>query len=288
VDLDGDGRVDILSGSYSRSGGDMAGLFQVLWGGGRGSFRAPSALDGSDGEPLIIAASKDEVTDKICTRPTAVDLDGDGKLDIVSGNFTGTFALFRGEGKGRFDPKHTWLMAEGERLRVDAHSDPFFVDWDGDGDLDLISGSAQGGVFLFSNQGTRKRPEFGKRIELVPAAGYGDGSVRMGDDWVQGPQTATRVWVDDIDGDGRLDLLIGDTVTICHPAKGLDEATARKKLDEWTTQMQAMMKELQEQGAEASEASQQRIQDAYDKAWKEREKIVREDRTGFVWVMYQK
>ena len=53
---------------------------------------------------------QDPDIDRICTRPTAVDLDGDGKLDIVSGNFRGTFHFFAGQGKGKFAPKSTLLM----------------------------------------------------------------------------------------------------------------------------------------------------------------------------------
>jgi hypothetical protein len=40
VDLDRDGRRDILSGSYSRMQNDMAGLFQVLYGNEDGTFTA--------------------------------------------------------------------------------------------------------------------------------------------------------------------------------------------------------------------------------------------------------
>ena len=112
MDLNGDGNIDILSGSYSRMDEDMAGLFQVLWGADAGTFKKAEVLKGTDGEPLLlqrtkprkiwgftISKDKGNSTDKICTRPTAVDLDGDGKLDIVSGNFAGSFAVFAGEGK---------------------------------------------------------------------------------------------------------------------------------------------------------------------------------------------
>ena len=42
------------------------------------------------------------MTENICTRPFAVDWDGDGHLDLVVGNFAGTFYWFKGEGKGKF------------------------------------------------------------------------------------------------------------------------------------------------------------------------------------------
>jgi hypothetical protein len=288
VEINGDGHLDILSGSYSRMERSMAGLFQVLYGSEDG-FSAPAVLTGSDGEPLIIEADDEHMTDKICTRPTAVDLDGDGHLDIVSGNFTGTFVAFDGRGEGRFSPKHRMLLgADGRELSVPMHSDPFFVDWDGDGDLDLLSGSAQGGLFLFENQGDRTDPSFAVSVEIVKPNGHGysaSGEVVFGDAHIHGPQGATRVWVDDVDGDGKLDVLLGDMVSLSYPAEGLDEATCRKKLADWQVRMDALQKTLGDQpGDEAMEA----FQESMSKLWEERESIVRQEMTGFVWLMLQK
>jgi len=106
VDIDADGHRDILSGSYSRMQQDMAGLFQVLYGKADGTFRRAEVLKGTDGEPLIIPIKgREEMTENICTRPFAADWDGDGDLDLVVGNFSGTFCLFRGQGEGKFAPK---------------------------------------------------------------------------------------------------------------------------------------------------------------------------------------
>ena len=51
MDLDADGRCDILSGSYSRMEEPMAGLFQVLYGNRDGTFKKAEVLKGTDGEP---------------------------------------------------------------------------------------------------------------------------------------------------------------------------------------------------------------------------------------------
>ncbi|MBI2922204.1 MAG: VCBS repeat-containing protein [Planctomycetes bacterium] len=278
--------MDILSGSYSRDEGEMAGLFQVLWGVEGGGFRAPAALNGSDGQPLIIQ-DRDDLP-RICTRPTAVDLDGDGKLDIVSGNFGGTFAVFLGEGEGRISPTHRFLMDEdGSPLAVEGHSDPFFVDWDADGDLDLVSGSASGGALLFLNRGSKKEPKFGPSTTLLPAVESSPDDV-FGDDWVHGPQEDTRVWVDDVNGDGKLDVLIGDCVTLTWVAAGLEEAEAKKKLDEWSERMRKAQDEFQAAKGNPTDEQQEKYNEECQKLWKEREGIVRQDSTGFVWVIYRK
>jgi hypothetical protein len=279
VDLDQDGDLDILSGSYSRHDEDMAGLFQVLWGEKDGAFRPAQALDGTDGKELLLPAGggKEVDTDRICTRPFAADLDGDGKLDIVAGNFTGTFAFFRGEGPGKFAPAASYLEAEGTRLSVPAHGDPFLVDWDGDGDLDLLSGSAQGGAFLFVNFGSKSEPAFGARKTLVEPVGHASESDELGDEHLKGPGSSTRVWADDLNGDGKLDLLLGDSVTLYHAAEGIEAGVAREKLGEWREAL-----------AELFEQQPDDLNEQYEALEKARDAFVKEDRTGFVWVLYQR
>jgi FG-GAP-like repeat len=86
VDLDGDGRHDILSGSYSRKETALPGLFWVLQGKADGTFRPAEVLKGTDGEPLIIPLNYNKLNIYILTHPFAVDWDGDGPLDLVVSN----------------------------------------------------------------------------------------------------------------------------------------------------------------------------------------------------------
>ena len=285
MELNGDGHLDILSGTYSRKDKDMAGLFQVLHGSANG-FQKAVVLNGSDGAPLILP-QKDEVTDRICTRPFAVDYDGDGQLDIVAGNFTGTFGLFRGEGGGKFAPNATWLEGNDGPLRVDGHGDPFFVDWDGDGDLDLMSGSAAGGVFLFTNVGTRKEPKWGARTTLLEPSGHqgpAGADVQFGDAHCKAPAADTRIWVDDVDGDGKLDVLVGDQLTLLHVSKGVTEADAKKQLAAWQKKQQEFFESPPGDGEEAQKKWQQK----YQALEEERDRFARPEMTGFIWLLRQK
>ena len=287
MDVNSDGNIDLLSGCYSRQDTDMAGLFYVLDGTKERTFGKPRVLAGSDGEPLILPGrGQDSMIDRICTRPFACDLDGDGKLDIVAGNFRGTFGFFKGEGSGKFSPAATWLMAAGQPMAVDSHGDPFLVDWDKDGDLDLLSGSAAGGAFLFVNGGSKTEPKFGARQTLVEPAGHrAQGDAPLGDAHYVGPAADTRVWAADVDGNGKLDLLLGDMVTLYFAAAGVDEATARAKDAEWVKRRDALGGSYPREG---DEAAQNKWQEDWAKLGTEREAFVREEMTGFVWLLLQK
>ena len=289
MEIDGDGMLDILSGSYSRQDEDMAGIFQVLRGAKDRTWQKPEPLLGSDGQPLILpkapqGGDDDGVIDRICTRPFACDLDGDGKLDIVAGNFRGTFGWFRGEGPGKFAPKAEWLQAAGREMAVPSHGDPFLVDHDGDGDLDLFTGSAQGGVFLFPNGGTKQRPEFGERITLLEATPHevvtGE-TVHFGDAHLKAPGGDTRVWVADVDGDGKLDLLVGDQQRLLHLVEGTDEKTARTKFTAWQQKQAAFFAQPQGEG----DAAMKQWQETYQALEKERSAFATEESTGFVWLL---
>jgi hypothetical protein len=271
VDLNGDGFNDILSGCYSQSGHDsMVGSYWVLFGDKEGKFAAPVELTGTDGKLLQVisdlnGSSDNRLTQNICSRPCAVDWDGDGDLDIVAGNFEGTFFVFTGEGNGKFGPKASQLAdKDGKALKITGvHSDPVIVDWDGDGDLDLVSGSSDGNVFWAEN--TRARDEKVTGADRTPQLTALKTLIKAGKESkdTRSPTYGVRVCVADVTGDGKLDILAGDRF---HGGGGLRaNLTADEKAE-----YEKANKEYETVTADYF-AGFEKYQQAYDQALKEAE-----------------
>ncbi|WP_442512176.1 exo-alpha-sialidase [Novipirellula sp. SH528] len=166
VDYDGDGDQDIVvgSGDWTDYSWDHAYDNHGNW--RNGPLHGYVYLienEGSDDEPTYSAeperlqAGGGEIDVYGFPSPNFADFDNDGDLDLLCGEFLDGFTYFQNIGT-RTKPNY----AAGQKLN-DVSGDPLVmhlqmitptaVDWDADGDLDLIVGDEDGRVALVENTG---------------------------------------------------------------------------------------------------------------------------------------
>jgi hypothetical protein len=197
ADFDGDGDLDLLCGEFL----DGFTYFENI-----GTRTAPRY---ASGKRLAVKMDLEMIT------PTAIDWDKDGDMDLIVGDEDGRVALIENTGKLARDRTPQFLppryfQQEADELKCGALATPFGVDWDGDGDMDIISGNTAGYIEFFENLGGNppkwaapKRLEAdGKTIRFMAGP---NGSI-------QGPCEAkwgyTTLSVADWDGDGLPDLVV--------------------------------------------------------------------------------
>ncbi|MCK4445147.1 MAG: VCBS repeat-containing protein, partial [Thermoplasmata archaeon] len=163
--------------------GDMNGNIQFyIWNGSH--FLYNGTVNLSAGGPVTVYGP--------CS-PHFADWEGDGDLDLFLGNESGLVFLFNNTGDGTFDMGSPLNLTGGAPINTSSEVDPFIVDWDGDGELDVIAGG-DGYIYYFKNDGNGYFLP-GQRLKA-------DGSEIKHGSW-SSPEVL------DFDGDGRLDLLVG-------------------------------------------------------------------------------
>ena len=115
--------------------------------------------------------------------PSVADWDGDGALDIISGNSEGRMLFFKNYGTNA-EPAfggYSYLCSEGEPICFRAgyyevqgpleagwgYTCPNVVDWNGDGLLDIVFSTNEGKFEYMLNEGTATEPSLGARQSIL-------------------------------------------------------------------------------------------------------------------------
>jgi hypothetical protein len=242
VDFDGDGILDLVSGSYD------PGELYLFRGEGSGQFAAREVIKDRSGRPILKVPNQKDTVESFGSWVALVDWDEDADLDILVGTFDGMMFVRKNEGtrgKSEYATENTWVMVGTKRLRVPggAHANPVIADWDGDGLWDIVTGSADGGVYWYRNAGKRGQPEFAAPIGLAPKhEGMGYSEV-LEPDQAPRPGIRSQIAVADYDGDGKLDVLLGDFCTYMHVKKDLT-AEERQSFNEGRKKQAEVSKQL--------------------------------------------
>lgn len=204
----------MISGSYT-------GGISFFKGQGEGKYAAAKKLLDKAGKPL---------SDEYAQTPCLADWDGDGDLDMAVGFISGPITFFRNEGAMSF-AKVGNMKVNGKEIQA-SDGGPCLVDWDQDGILDMLVGDGEGGLTFF--KGTAKnsldftqdenavilpkmKPELAwKALANDPKSPGGFKASR--------PGVRTKPYACDWNGDGKLDLLVGDFFAVSKPSKPLTPA----------------------------------------------------------------
>lgn len=206
ADFDGDGDLDLLCGSFL----DRFTYFRNVGTRSRPEYAAGVELGADDGTPLAMELEM--------IVPVAFDWNRDGHVDLVVGDEDGRVALVAHTGRTADDGTPVfrapvYFSQEADTLKCGALATPVGIDWDGDGDDDILSGNTAGFIEWFENLSGKgvASPRWAKPRRLE--AGGTTLRIMAGPNGsIQGPAEAkwgyTTFSVADWSGDGLPDIML--------------------------------------------------------------------------------
>ena len=201
ADFDGDGDLDLICGEF---------LDRLTWFENIGSREKPRFTGGR----LLENANGIIRMDLQMILPTAIDWTGDGHMDLIIGDEDGRVALLKNTGKVEdqmpvFEDPY-YFRQKPDKVKFGALATPFCVDWDGDGDEDILTGNTAGHIGFIENLDGGYPPQWAKPV-LLKAEGEVI-RIQAGEKGsIQGPAEAkwgyTTISVADWNHDGLPDII---------------------------------------------------------------------------------
>jgi hypothetical protein len=179
------------------------------------------------GERVLDAQGRQVRMDLEMIVPVAIDWDRDGDADFIVGDEDGRVALVentggkRPAGQAPRFAQPAYFRQEADRLKCGALATPYGVDWDADGDWDIVSGNSAGYLEFFENLSGKGHPDPKWAAPVRLLAGGKVFRIMAGPNGsIQGPAEAkwgyTTHTVADWDADGLLDIvcnsILGDVI----------------------------------------------------------------------------
>lgn len=150
LDWDNDTKVDLVVGAWD-------GYIHIFKNCGCGTGGIPPSFSASstDGFPPVQENGGDLFVPSQRSSPVVMDLDGDGKKDILTGNTAGQL-LFYSNTDTDGDPNFSgYDLVEADGVAIDLpgspRSRPSVCDWTSDGYFDVLIGAADGKVHLYQS-----------------------------------------------------------------------------------------------------------------------------------------
>ncbi len=261
LDVDGDGDMDLAVGSGGNNEDEKNNyLTRIYLNDGKGAFtRSAEKIPSAKTNISVLSAS---------------DFDGDGDTDLFVGSRSvpGVFGI---------DPPHMLLINDGkgsftdgtERYAYDINNagmitDAKWADMDGDGRPDLVTVSDWGSPAIFLNSGRRlsrwkssldSLSGWWKAVEIADLDGDGDMDLVLGNSGLNIPYVATvdepiRLWVNDFDKNGTIEQVI-----TCRVGEGDYPIHMKKELT-------SQIPELKKQNLKAAEYAKRTINEIFSKS----------------------
>jgi len=203
ADFDCDGDLDLICGEFL----DKFTYFENIGTREKPVYKAGRYLENESG---LIAMDLEMII------PVAVDWNKDGFIDLVVGDEDGRVALVEHTGKVKNGmpvfKSPVYFKQEADNVKFGALATPYSVDWDGDGDEDIICGNSAGYISFIENLGMHNSMPRWAAPKLLQSAGTTIRIQAGKNASIQGPAEAkwgyTTLSVSDWDGDGLKDLIV--------------------------------------------------------------------------------